>query len=178
MTSIIDRAEASAAKLLDRVKIAVGSGCASINSVRDHDDYLEAAEHFTREAANNGWYPAATTQLLSASGAIGEVRKRVKQAAGICLDIRALREIQEALRILNNPQNMLPGSRAAAAAYGMLFVGLGRFVEKVPGLSIYAPIFTGCLDFFSSFQQACSPTGREGAAQFRGGQIEDFDKGE
>jgi hypothetical protein len=69
---------------------------------------------------------------------------------------------------LNDSSKLQPGSKEAAKAFGQLFDGAGTFVEKLPPpFNAYAPVFKGCLNFFSDIQRLndpeTSPNGRSSA---------------
>jgi hypothetical protein len=50
-------------------------------------------------------------------------------------ELRALPEIHDALKELDDPNVMQPGSREAAKAFGRLFEGAGTIAEQIPEIS-------------------------------------------
>lgn len=76
------------------------------------------------------------------------------------MDLRAVSQIHEAIKVLNQPGVIAPGSKLAAKAFGQLFVGAGRFAAKLPPpANIYAPFLQRCGDFFVNMQGLLDPEG-------------------
>ena len=86
----------------------------------------------------------------------------MEKVNGVCLDIRALTKIHDAMKVLNQDGIIQRDPNAAAEAFGDLFSGFGRLAHHLPPpANAYAQIIEGCsADFFKGFVQAGNPETR------------------
>lgn len=151
-------------ELWGKVKVISGA-CASSVQLSDLKDYLEKGEQYTSNAATMAYFvdldPKSVQKMTTAADTLGKVRKTVSTTQGVCMDARAIVQIHEAIKLLNDPAINRPGSEAAARAYGQLFAGAGRFAAKLPPpANAYAAILEGCGDFFVNMQRKLDPEKR------------------
>jgi len=156
-------------KVVNTVREVVGSG-PSDEELDGLKEDLENGENAVNIAIASGVFAEEHVEKLKQAGeGLGAVSKGIGKVTAVRGDLRALLEIHDALKVLDDPKNLQPGSKAAAEAFGHLFHGAGTFVEKLPPpLNAYAPIFTGCLHFFTDMQRLLDPEQRpSGGEQMR-----------
>ncbi len=151
-------------KLWSLVRVHSGT-CASNIQLKELNDYLEKGEQYTNQAAMMSYFvglnPKSVEKLKVAAKAIGKIRDTISTITDICLDINAITQIHDAIKILNDPAINKPGSREAALAYGQLFVGVGHFAAKLPPpANAYAKILKACGSFFADIQSKLDPDKR------------------
>ena len=149
-------------KLWTKVKKATGA-CAANQNLDDIKDYLKRGEQVAWAAALMEKGEKAT-KLQTASEHLGKVHQGLDLVKNLCLDVKAIEQIHEAIKVLNDPNSMKPGSDEAAKAFGQLFVGAGRFASKAgPPVSAYAQILENAGDFFVNMLRGLDPMKKPGA---------------
>ena len=144
-------------KLWQKVKIATGA-CAGNVQLSDLHDYLEKGEQVARGASFIEKDATRAQKLTRGADALGGVRKGIGTAQSVCMDAQAIVRIHEAIKVLNQPGVVTPGSKVAAEAFGQLFVGAGRFAAKLPPpANLYAQILENCGSFFVNMQALMDP---------------------
>ncbi|HEX8569050.1 MAG TPA: hypothetical protein VF699_03885 [Caulobacteraceae bacterium] len=152
-----------------KVKTFVGI-CSGSDTLENVIDYLDKAEQYTSKAKYVALVQSDRSfdTFSKASEAIGKVKEPLEKGKSLCLDAAAIIQIKEALTVLNNPDNIQPGSQVAADAFGKLFVGVGRFASKLPPpANAYAQILESCGTFFLDIQTALDPERRPNGASMR-----------
>ena len=121
-----------------REVVGAGPSDEELDKVKEN---LEKGERALRLAAAAGVFAEEDAEKLKHAGeTLGELGGGIDKTLKIRGDLRAALEIRDALKLLNDPKNLQPGSRAAAKAFGQLFEGAGRFAEKLPPpANAYAP---------------------------------------
>ena len=160
-----------------KVRTITGA-CASNVKLEQMADYLKKGEQLATAASltNVG---DAVPQLEQGAKALGQVRKTIETTQGICMDVQAVAKIHDAIKVLNDPQNMQPGSQAAARAFGDLFVGAGRFAAKLPPpANVYAPILQNAGSFFVDMQRLLNPETRPGGGRALREVMAGFERGD
>jgi hypothetical protein len=143
--------------LWQKVKIATGA-CAGNVQLSDLHDYLEKGEQVARGASFIEKDATRAQKLTRGADALGGVRKGISTAQSVCMDAQAIVRIHEAIKVLNQPGVVTPGSKVAAEAFGQLFVGAGRFAAKLPPpANVYAQILENCGSFFVNMQALMDP---------------------
>jgi len=158
---LMQRMEAGAASLADKVvdlaRSVAGSEASDADLKKLKDD-LEKGERTIEIATKTGMVPAQQVEKLKKAGdALGKMASWLGTAETIRADLRAILEIHDALKELDDPNVMQPGSREAAKAFGRLFEGAGTIAEQLPEIDTYAPILKGCVNFFSDIQRLNDP---------------------
>jgi len=149
-------------KAWQKVKVLTGA-CAANQNLDEIKEYLQRGEQIAYAASllEKG---EKLSKLKSASEALGKVNGGLDLVKNLCLDVKAIEQIHEAIKVLNDPESMKPGSDAAARAFGQLFVGAGRFASKAgPPVSAYAQILENAGDFFVNMLRGLDPMKKPGA---------------
>jgi hypothetical protein len=139
-----------------KVRTIAGS-CSASQGLEEIKDLLKKGQQYSDYASllTKG---DESSNLKSASEALGNGHDVLDKVKNLCLDVKAIGQIQDAMKVLNNPDNMNPPNDAAARAFGQLFVGAGRFLGKAgPPASVYAPILENAGDFFVNMKRAWEP---------------------
>ena len=93
-------------KLWSLVRVHSGT-CASNIQLKELNDYLEKGEQYTNQAAMMSYFvglnPKSVEKLKVAAKAIGKIRDTISTITDICLDINAITQIHDAIKILNDP---------------------------------------------------------------------------
>jgi hypothetical protein len=162
--------------LITRIKIWAGS-CAAAASNEDLKATVERSKQVLWVAQQGSELSKnlknAATVFKNANEGLDKVGETLDKVQGVCLDVKALGAIQEAITVLNRDGVIQNDPEAAAQAFGKLFGGFGRLAHHLPPpASAYASILEGCGgDFFNSMRKKINPEERW-KAQFK--QVEGF----
>lgn len=104
----------------------------------------------------------AATLFRRADEGLTKVGESLDKIEGVCLDIKALTEIHEAIKVLNQDGIIQKDGEAAALAFGKLFGGFGRLAKHLPPpANAYASILENCGGaFFNSMRKQLNPEER------------------
>jgi hypothetical protein len=144
-------------ELWHKLKVVTGA-CASNVQLTDVADYVKRGEQAAQAAAFVERDAARAQKLKSGADALGKVHSALSTTQSVCMDLQAIVRMHEAIKILNQPGVIAPGSKVAAEAFGQLFVGAGRFASKLPPpANAYAQILENCGSFFVNMQALLDP---------------------
>jgi hypothetical protein len=151
--------------IVTRIKIWTGACAAAAGNedlkatVERSKDVLWLAEHGSDLGKN---LKNAGKVFRDANEGLTKVGESLDKVENVCLDIRALTEIHEAITVLNRDGIIQTDGEAAAQAFGKLFDGFGRLATHLPPpANAYASILKACGgDFFSSMRKKLNPEER------------------
>lgn len=147
--------------LWDKIRRLSGR-CAGSTQLEDLKDYLQKGKSVANGAALLVNDPTVVKKLKEGAEKLGQVAEAIETVTNVCMDLKAITQIHDAIQVLNDP-NVSTGSKEAAQAFGQLFVGAGHFAQKLPPpANAYAQILLNCGDFFSNMRRALVPTERSG----------------
>jgi hypothetical protein len=153
--------------LWHKLRVITGA-CAANVTVDDMKDYFERGEQVAQLASLVERDADRAARLRQGAEYLGKAGKVLGTAKGVCMDLRAISQMHDAITVLNQPGVIQPGSEAAAAAFGQLFVGAGHFAAKLPPpANAYAQILEGCGSFFLNMQRLLDPERRPNGRQLR-----------
>lgn len=161
--------------IIERIKIWVGA-CAQSTELENLKDAAEKAQRAIQVAQGAAIFSKrngdSAAKLGKASEAVGKVSETLGTINDVCLDIKAVGQIHEAIKVLNQDDMIQKDPDGAALAFGKLFAGFGRLANHLPPpANAYAQILEGCGDFFYNMRQKLDPE-RRWQKQFR--EIEGF----
>jgi hypothetical protein len=145
--------------IVTRIKVWTGA-CAAAADNEDIKATLERSKQLL-------WVAAQGTDLsknLEDAGRVfreseeglTKVGESLDKVDGVCLDVRALTDIYEAIKVLNQ-EGIIQRDRGepAAKAFGKLLGGFGRLAKHLPPpANAYAPVLEACGgDFLNSVRE-------------------------
>lgn len=156
--------------ILERIKIWAGA-CAQSTELQNLKDAADKAQRAIQVAQGVAAFVKmngdSAAKLGKASEAVGKVSETLGTINDVCLDIKAVGQIHDAIKVLNQDGIIQQDPDRAALAFGKLFAGFGRLANHLPPpANAYAKILEGCGDFFYNMRQKLDPE-RRWQKQFR-----------
>lgn len=151
--------------LTTRIKIWLGA-CAAATGDEDIKDAVEKSQRVLWVAQQGTSLSKnlknATKVFEDAGKGLDAISETADKINGLCLDLRAITEIHEAIKILNQDDIIRKNPEAAANAFGQLFGGFGRLAKHLPQpAKAYSAILEGCSgEFFNSMRKKIDPNER------------------
>jgi len=145
------------ADIVTRIKIWSGA-CAAAASDEDLKATVERSKFLLGVAAQGTELsknlPNAASVFRDSQEALGKVNESLEKVHSVCLDAKALAEIYEGIKVLNEDGIIQRDGDKAAEAFGKVLGGFGRLAKHLPPpANAYAAILEGCGgDFFKSMR--------------------------
>lgn len=140
-----------------RVKRMAGQ-CAANTDLENLKDSVETAQGRINKVLIGGKIIQGDSRvfekLTSANEALGAVGEALGKVQNVCLDIKAVGQIHEAMKVLEDDYAILNNPEAAARAFGQLFTGFGRLCRYLPSpAKEWGQFLEGAGDFFVNWQR-------------------------
>jgi hypothetical protein len=151
--------------IVTRIKIWTGA-CAAAADNEDIKATLEKSGRVLWLAEQGSDFSKnlrnAAYVFRNARDGLTKVGESLNNVNGLCLDIRALTQIHEAMKVLNQDGIIQSDGAMAAQAFGKLLSGFGRLAKHLPPpANAYASILEACGgDFFSIMRKNLNPEER------------------
>jgi hypothetical protein len=140
-----------------RVKKITGQ-CAAVTDAEDLKASAKTAQKRIKQTLQGGKLLQKDSRVFDylgkANDGLGSVIESLDKAGDICMDIRAISRIHDAMKVLDDENVVYDNPEAAAKAFGDLFVGFGRLCRHLPSPGKeWGQFLEQAGDFFSNWQR-------------------------
>jgi NACalpha-BTF3-like transcription factor len=143
--------------LWTRIKIMTGQ-CAVSTDLENLKDSVETAQSRINKVLIGGKLLQSDSRvfekLTTANEALGAVGEALGTVQNVCLDLKAVANIHEAIVALDDEYVIINNPEVAAKAFGQLFTGFGRLCRHLPSpAKEWGQFLEGAGEFFVNWQR-------------------------
>src|SRR5688500_9059414 len=138
------------------------NSCSADTELQNLQDAIERAKDAMEIAELSDEFlsmnPQAWHKFQQAREALDKVSEGLDKAENICKDIKAIKRIHSAIKVLNNDSVIYEDPERASKAFGDLFVGFGILARHLPPpADAFAQFLEGFGDFFGNMSKKIIP---------------------